>query len=87
MKRLIVNPTPARQAMPSIDDQELPVGSLANFVATARAAAEMMPSGFPTIRPTAIASGRGEMRLAGDSPCNGSPAFAKANKGKMRNLT
>ncbi|MPN59458.1 hypothetical protein SDC9_207179 [bioreactor metagenome] len=66
---------------------EVPSGSCASFRRSANQQNRLIPSGLPTSRPAIMPSGRMDVSPSIVTPCNETPALAKANSGRIRYAT
>lgn len=78
----IVNPTPARNAIPKMCATDIPLGSSANLSLTPKNVNRGIPINFPRNRPAAIAIAM--FQFIPTSKLNTTPAFARAKTGMIK---
>ena len=83
----MVKPIPQRIDTAKICVKVTPAGNLAAPNLTERKLKMKIPSGLPTNRPRATPRGSADARSAICTPCKDTPAFAKANNGKIKKAT
>ena len=83
----IVNPIPANNPTLKIDFQFKSVGSLLKPNRTARNVATKIPTGLPTINPSAMPRLLGLVNVSMMFPLNKIAVLAKANMGRIINAT
>ena len=86
IKRLIVNPIPAKNPMPISCLKFAPVGSAPNFNFTAAIENRLTPSTLPRNNPAAIPSVT-PLSIPPLMPPSATPAFARAKTGIMKKAT
>ena len=83
MKRAMVKPIPARNAVPTTCRHDTPSGSVANPALTANQLATPTPNGLPITRPAIMPSGTDEASVCIADASILTPALNSANTGKM----